>query len=1289
MRHDVVLYLNGQRRRVSGEHAFRSLTEFLRDDCRLVGTKIGCGEGDCGACTVLIGRPENGSLRYLTATSCILTLAQVDGAHVVTVEGLRHGRDLSPIQEAMVACHGSQCGYCTPGIVTALTGLFDANPEPNDEALRLGLTGNLCRCTGYIQILEAGRAVDRTRQRPLAELYPSAEMAAELAGLAHEPIWIEAGADADRRLFARPNTMDDAIAFKAQHPEAVVVAGGTDLGVWRNRRGFDPLHLLSLAGIAEWGRIERVGDLVSIGANVTWTALEDFAAREAPALSEVTHHFASPQIRNTATFVGNIAHGAPIADAVGFLHVADAVLDLHGPNGIRSVPVGEFFTGYRRTVLAPDELIARIVVPLPKPGEHLRLYKISKRKEMDISTFRAAIRVGVAGGTIETAALALAGVSAKVIRLPVTEAYVVGRPFVEATFREAGRRARAEIEPISDVRGSRDFRLILAENVLLKFYDDCSGTDCAVSDGMPAFVNANGRHAEALSPTDSAPPSLLGASLPHESARAHAVGEAVYLDDIPPVRGELLVDFVGSPLAHGRITGIDTTAAAGIEGLAAVLTAGDIPGARTFGPVFHDEEVLAWETCHHIGQPVVLLAAESRAALNQAKRAVRISLEPLPAVLTIDDAIAGGQFLGPTRRIARGDAASALASADHTLSGEFRMGGQEHFYLEPQAARADPGEGGQIVVQSSTQNPSEVQSVVARVLGLRQNAVVCECRRMGGGFGGKESQAAHPAILAALVAAKTGRAARIVYARDQDMQVTGKRHPYVARYRVGFTSEGVITALEMDLFSDGGCAFDLSLAVMERSMLHAENAYFLPNIAIRGTVCRTNLPSNTAFRGFGGPQGIAAIENVIEEVATRLELDPWDVRRRNLYGSDGRNVTPYGQVVANNTLPEVLDRLAESSDYHRRRAAVMAFNASSRTQLKGVALTPVKFGISFTRRTLNQANALVNIYLDGTIQVSTGGTEMGQGLNTKIQQIVADVFGLPIESVQVMPTSTEKNNNTSPTAASASTDLNGAAALRACEVLRQRLAEVAARHLSSPPDGIAASTEHVVFAHAAVHDVRRSGPRLGFAELVRLAYEERVDLGARGFYATAGVDFNRETGRGNPFLYFTNGAAVSEVLIDRLTGTVRVTRVDILMDLGRPINPAIERGQVIGGFVQGLGWATTEELRYSATGALLTCSPSNYKIPAVTDVPPDFRVALLERENPVNIHGSKAVGEPPFVLGISVWAAVKDALRYAAPGRGSGLKLPATGEEIVQHLSGAMSRAEAFEEEARRETTVA
>jgi xanthine dehydrogenase large subunit len=758
---------------------------------------------------------------------------------------------------------------------------------------------------------------------------------------------------------------------------------------------------------------------------------------------------------------------------------------------------------------------------------------------------------------------------------------------------------------------------------------------------------------------------MIGQPLPHDSAREHVRGEAVYVDDLPPLRGELVVDFVGSPVVHGRVVSVDVTVARQVPGVVAVFTAADVP-ENLVGPVFHDEELLASEIVHVRGQPIIAIAGENRTAVAAAKALVRIEIEPLSPVVTIAEAIERQQFIGPTRHIARGDAAAALEQAEHRLSGELHIGGQEHFYLETQAAIAIPGEAGTIRVHSSTQNPTEIQAVVARCLQRPLAQVVCTCRRMGGGFGGKETQAALPALLAALTAAKTGRPARCVLGHEQDFRTTGKRHPYLARYEVGFDSTGRVSALKTDFFSNGGYSADLSLAVMERTLLHAENAYFIPDVAFTGTVCRTNLPSNTAFRGFGGPQAVATMENVIEEIAAYLGVDALEVRRRNLYGVETNNVAPYGQLLRDHRLREILDRLAASSDYAERRAAAAEFNAASRTHLKGIALTPVKFGISFTRRTMNQANALVNVFLDGTVQVSTGGTEMGQGLHTKLRQIVADQFGISADAVRVMETSTEKNHNTSPTAASASTDLNGAAAVRACEPIRDRLAGVAAAMLADA--GIEPSPESMAFAGGWVIDRRAPERRLPFAAVVKEAYERRVDLGSRGFYATPGVDLNRETGRGTPFLYYTCGATTAEVLIDRFTGELRVHRVDLLIDLARMINPAIDRGQVIGGFVQGMGWVTTEALLYGPDGALWSDSATTYKIPNVTDVPPVFNVDFLDGpDNRTNVCGGKAVGEPPLLMAVAVWAAVKQALA-------TQLDLPATNEEILRRLTEQVSR---------------
>ncbi|HYO25008.1 MAG TPA: xanthine dehydrogenase molybdopterin binding subunit [Lacipirellulaceae bacterium] len=769
----------------------------------------------------------------------------------------------------------------------------------------------------------------------------------------------------------------------------------------------------------------------------------------------------------------------------------------------------------------------------------------------------------------------------------------------------------------------------------------------------------------------------VGKTIPHDSAVGHVTGQALYIDDMPRTAGELLVGSVGSPIAAGVLTGLDPSAALAVPGVVCVLTHADVPGHNLFGLLAVDEPFLADHDLLYIGQPIALVAAETPEALACGIAAVKIGVTEHEPLLRLEESIARQRFLGTARRISAGDCAAALAQAPHRLSGTLHIGPQEQFYLESQAALAYPAEDGQMVVHSSTQNPTEVQSVVAEMLGRGHHEVVCICKRMGGGFGGKESQASIPAMMAALVAHHARRPARVVYDKDTDMRITGKRHPYQARWDVGFDDAGRIHALRFEYYSNAGCSTDLSPSIMERTLLHSDNAYFIENADFVGRLCFTNIPSNTAFRGFGGPQAVASIENVVESIAQRLGVDALDVRRANLYGHAERNVTPYGQIVEKNHLPEIVEALAHSSDYQTRRAEINRHNAAcgsarprTTAPLRGLALTPMKFGISFTTKFLNQGNALVNLYTDGTIQVSTGGTEMGQGLNTKIRQLVADQFGLDPARVRVMPTSTEKNNNCSPTAASAGTDLNGAAAMNACQQIKRRLKRFAADRLADPAQGLTPSPRHVVFADNAVHDSRRPEIRLAFGPLCAAARRERVDLGARGFFATPGIDFNRETGRGTPFFYFTQGAAACEVEIDRFTGELTVTRADLLIDIGRSINPGVDRGQIIGGFIQGMGWVTAEALTYGPRGDLLSHSPTTYKIPAITDVPRDFRVALFQNNDNIhNIARSKAVGEPPLMLALSAWAAVKNALSYVSAEAAAALALPATGEEILRCLS--------------------
>ncbi|QDS97113.1 xanthine dehydrogenase molybdopterin binding subunit [Adhaeretor mobilis] len=783
----------------------------------------------------------------------------------------------------------------------------------------------------------------------------------------------------------------------------------------------------------------------------------------------------------------------------------------------------------------------------------------------------------------------------------------------------------------------------------------------------------------------SAGPSV-GTALPHDSAVGHVTGAARYIDDMPRLAGELSVELVGTPIAAGTLESINTEEARALPGVVCVLTHKDLRGPNHFGPIFTDEPFLVEKEISYLGQPTVIIAAETAEAASEARKLVKLECKPATPLITVADARAANSFLASPLVIATGKQAeleAAFKKAPHTLSGQFHSQGQEQFYFETQAALAEPGEGADVKVTSSTQNPTETQAVVAEALGVKFHQVVCECHRMGGGFGGKETQSALTAVAVSMIAQRTRRPARLVLERGDDMEITGKRHAYETDYRIAFNEEGRILAAEFQFYSNGGAFCDLSTSVLERTLLHADNAYYIPHMRVTGQVCRTNLPPNTAFRGFGGPQGMAVIENCLQDIARATGRDAYDVRRLNLYRDSQdketqpkRNVTHYGQIVRNHVLKETFYQLVGSADYERRMKTVEKFNSRSRTHVKGIALSPVKFGISFTTKFLNQANALVNVYTDGTIQVSTGGTEMGQGLNTKIRQVVADEFGVSPDHVRMMVTSTEKNINTSPTAASAGTDLNGAAALDACAKIKARMFDYAAELFGQADLGYTPSPEHIRLEEGWVFDNRNPDPtaRIEFGEFCAQARRERVDLGARGFYATPGVDFNRETGRGNPFFYYTTGAAIAEVTIDRFTGELTFDRADLLMDVGKMINPGIDRGQVIGGFIQGVGWVTNEDLRYDETGRLLSTGPTTYKIPNVTDLPRTFNVDFIDNpKHTINVRKSKAVGEPPLMLGLCVWLAAKHALSHIAdeasvPGPVE-LSIPATAEELLTRMT--------------------
>lgn len=754
----------------------------------------------------------------------------------------------------------------------------------------------------------------------------------------------------------------------------------------------------------------------------------------------------------------------------------------------------------------------------------------------------------------------------------------------------------------------------------------------------------------------------------HESAHLHVTGEAIYTDDIAAPRGTLSAAIGYAPAAHATLRSVDLSAVRSEPGVIAVFTASDVPGVNNYGGIKLDDPILVTDLIEYYGQPVFFVVAESHVLARKAVRLAKYDLEIRTPILTVDQALAARSYVLDPVTTGRGDAEAALARSPRRLKGKTAHGGQDHFYLEGMVSMAHPVEDGQISIQCSTQHPTEVQHIVARAMALSDAKVRVECRRMGGGFGGKESQPALFASLCAIAASKLSRSVKMRLDRDDDMIITGKRHPFQFEYDVGFDDDGLIIGIDLMLASDCGYSADLSGPVNARAICHVDNAYFLEHVRIQNYPCKTHKVSNTAFRGFGGPQGMFVIEHVMDEIAHVLGKDPLDVRTVNFYGLTERNETHYGQPVEDNILHDIVPELERRADYRARREVLREQNKTSRIIKRGIALTPVKFGISFNATHLNQAGALVNVYSDGSVMVNHGGTEMGQGLFTKVAQVVAEELGISPARIRVTPTDTSKVPNTSATAASSGSDLNGMAAKDACRKLRDRLAEFAARKWDVSPSAIAFVNDGI---EADVSGVRE---RWSFDDLAHKAYMVRVSLSAQGFYKTPKIHWNRDTFKGRPFFYFAYGAACAQVAIDTLTGEMKVERVDILHDAGNSLNPAIDKGQIEGAFIQGMGWLTDEELVWNGKGVLATHAPSTYKIPTAADVPEEFNVWLVEnspnRED--TIYRSKAVGEPPFMLAFAVHQAIRDAVSSITDYRDSAqLAAPATSEAILNAVTAA------------------
>jgi xanthine dehydrogenase molybdopterin binding subunit/xanthine dehydrogenase small subunit len=1235
--------LNGERVEVRSVAPDTTLLDWLRSTGR-VGTKCGCNEGDCGACTVaLLDRDAQGRPAWRAINSCIALLPMFAGRELVTVEGVARDGALHPVQACMVKHYGSQCGYCTPGFVMSMFEGYYRDDLRDRAQVADQLCGNLCRCTGYRPIRDA--AMEAFALRTFGDAF-SARM--DETARALPALFYDSGVE----LFLRPTSLADLFARMREHPEAKLVAGATEIGVLINKRHVRLPQLISTEGVAELREVRRDAEAWYLGAAATLTAIEEALGDDLPSFRKMLRLFASRQIRSRATLGGNLVTASPIGDSAPVLLSLGATLVLASESCERRLPLAAFFTGYRQTALRPGEVLKSVIVPRV-PGQRAEFFKVSKRVEMDISTVSAAFCIETNdAGKVTQARMAFGGVAPTPARAGAAEKVLLGRTLADAR-EDVAQSLAGEFSPIDDARGSADYRRGLIVSLWKKFV-------AGEAEEPGEFASENVWPVESES-----------RALGHESAIGHVTGRAEYVDDTAHRRSMLEVWPVCSPHTHARILRRDATEARKIPGVRAVLLAEDVPGHNNVGVSRKDEVLLADEEVLFHGHIVALVVGESAAACREGARLVQVDYEPLPAITSLRAAIEADSFHTDANYMRRGQSGQALAASPQTLSGEFELGGQEHFYLETHAAWAEVDGDGNVFVSSSTQHPSEIQTIVAEVLHLPRNRVVVQAPRMGGGFGGKETQGNTWAALVALAALKTGRAVRVQLDRDLDMQLTGKRHPFFASFDVGFDNDGHLLALRCDLVSNGGCSLDLSMPVTDRAMFHIDNAYYIPAVEVSGRVAKTHLTSQTAFRGFGGPQGMLVIEEIIDRVARRLGLPPEVVRERNLYhGSGETNTTHYGEEIGDNRVQAIWRELKETSAFAARRAEIARWNATHQNARRGLAMTPVKFGISFTYTAYNQAGALVLIYRDGTVQVNHGGTEMGQGLHTKILGIAMRELGLPAVNIRLMTTATDKVPNTSATAASSGSDLNGAAVLDACAQLRTRLLPFAVKMLRERFSREIVEAE-VRFERGVIFAAVRPDEALDFSEVVERAYMERVSLSATGYYSTPGIHWDRVAGRGRPFHYYACGAAVAEVEVDGFTGMSKVRRVDILHDVGDSLNPGVDRGQIEGGFVQGMGWLTSEDLRWSADGVLLSHSASTYQIPAFSDAPQDFRVAFFrDAAQPSVVHGSKAVGEPPLMLAISVREAIRDAVAAFGSARGEiALASPATPEAVFTAIS--------------------
>ncbi|KAF9163837.1 hypothetical protein DFQ27_002984 [Actinomortierella ambigua] len=1310
-------YLNGTEIIIENPDPDTTLLQYVRS-IGLTGTKLGCAEGACGACTVMVSSYDKVTkhIRHLNVNACLTPLCSVDGKHVITIEGLGNHKNPHPVQERIALCYGSQCGFCTPGIAMSLYALLRNNNSPTEHEVEESFDGNLCRCTGYRPILDAAKSfaipnslkvlqvannkgegggccggagkdggccmdrkkLESTIPQESSVRFPSVEFKTydptqelifppRLMKKATEPLHFKGR----KAQWFRPTTLAQVLQIKAAFPNAKFVGGNTEIGVETKFKYMEYSPYVYLHDVVELQGIEINEDGITIGANVTVAnfrkALED-ALKTFPAdkthvvhaLLDNSKYFASNQIRNTASVAGNVATASPISDlnpvfvASGadfhILSSSDQEINIAGS---RVVPATDFFIGYRKTALNPaTDILTQIHIPFTQKGEYIRAFKQAKRKDDDIAIVTAAIRAQLDDALKVTEInFGYGGMAAFTCQAKKTSEYLRGKTWGDAAVLEKALEMLDADLPmsVSTPGGMPEYRRTLAKSFFVRFWWDIiekqqvkvahsHGDLSMLTQEIHRGVSKGSQNDHGT--TQWAETEIVNKSVAHVAAMKQVTGEAMYVDDMPKLHNELYGALVMSSKGHAKLLSVDPSAALEHPGVRGFISHKDVPGNNVWGAtIFRDEELFATEEVHHVGQIIGVIVGDSQAIAQEGARMVKIEYEDLPVIVTIDEAIAADSYIPMTKSIIKGDVDAAFKTCAKVFEGVSHLGGQEQFYLETQAVLCNyKGEFDEVELFASTQNANETQAVVAECMGIQANKVNCRVKRLGGGFGGKESRTIPLSCVMTVASYRMRRPVRCMLDRNEDMTISGQRNPFMGKWKVGLDENNKLVALDTELYINAGWSSDLSVAVMERALGHIDNVYFIPNVRAIGRCCRTNIHSNTAFRGFGGPQANVIAEMYMTEIAEQIGVPVEQFREMNFYKEGDR--THFNQELKDWHLPKGYYQLKSKANYDERRKAIDEFNKQSKWRKRGMALLPTKYGISFTALHLNQAGSLIHIYHDGSVLLSHGGVEMGQGLHTKMIQVCAEGLKIPMEMIHIVETATDKVANASPTAASASSDLNGMAVKDACDQINARLAPYRAKGLA-------------------------------WKDIVHQAYFDRVNLSANGFYKVPDLSYKWGENKGQLFFYFTMGAAISEVEVDLLTGSHTVLRSDVSMDLGRSINPSIDIGQIEGAFVQGMGWSTTEESLYFSNGRLFTQGPGSYKIPGFQCIPQEFNISFFEdvtHDSVKTIYKSKGVGEPPLFLGSSVMFAIRDALRYARIENGHPgtfhMSLPATPEKI-------------------------